>query len=336
VKPRAISPLRQAALCLLSLDRKTAAELLRHLPRARVEEITRTMKEMSAEGVAQDDVDSAWEEFERRLRDERATLGDAAAEADLVLSVAFERSEAEAIRARVDAQLNARRPFRELESLDPKDLATLCDEEHPQVAALVIAHLPAPKAARVLDLISEDRRADVVMRIARLGNAPAGAVAEVVRSMLARVEQRGLRAKSVQPESWIEATGEILASCENARHVLDSIASIDEDLAGEIRARMFVFDDIARLDRNSMQSLLGEVDPKTLATALKVASADVERNVLDSLSRRASGMVVEERELLGPIPLRQVREAQGRVVQALQSLVERGEIQVGDRSEPLV
>ena len=330
------TPARQVALLLLSIDRRAAGELLRHLPRARVEDITRAMKELESEPVDEFAVESAFAEFERRLADGRVPIGDFAAEADLVLTEAFGESGARSITERVDQQLRARRPFRELETLEPRDLATLCAGEHPQVAAMMLAHLPAPRAARVLELLPPSIRGDVVAHIARIGQAPSGAVERVVRSMLDRVEELGLRAKAQAPDSWLEAAGEILAACASPASILEQIEEADADLATVIRAEMFVFEDLARLDRSSVQALLGEVDPRTLALALKVATPEVEKNVFSNLSRRAAAMVQEERELLGPTPLREVKAAQEQVLANLHRLLERGEVRVGDPSEPMV
>ena len=330
------APARQVALLLLSVDRHVAAALLRHLPRSRVEDVTRAMKELEREPVDEFAVEAALGEFERRFSDGRVPLGDVAAEADLVLEEAFGVDDARSISDRVGAQLRARRPFRELESLEPRDLASLCVGEHPQVTAMLLAHLQPTRAARVLDLLPEASRAVVVARIASLGHAPPAAIERVVAAMLERVNDLGLRATASAPDSWLAAAGEILAASNHAGAVLDGVGGIDDDLAARIRAEMYVFDDLARLDRGSTQSLLGEVDLRTLALALKVASADVERNITENLSRRASAMVLEERELLGPTPLREVKAAQQKVLDALHALVGRGEVKVSDPTEPMV
>lgn len=327
---------RQVALLLLSIDRTAAAKLLRNLPRARVEDLLRAMKELEGEPIDELAVEAAFTEFQRRVTDGRLPLGDVAAEADLVLDAAFEPDDATAIRQRVDAQLRARRPFRELETLDPKDLARLCEGENQQVAAMLLAHLPPARAARVLEGLPEAVRPGIVSRIARLGQAPAAAVDRVVQSMLDRVEELGLRATGKAPDSWLAAASEILVSLSRAGAVLDAISESDEELGKRIRAAMFVFEDLGRLDRATMQSLLGEVDTRTLALALKATTGDVERNVLANLSRRASAMVAEERDLLGPTPLREVRAAQEVVLDALHGLVEQGRVRVGDPAEPMV
>ncbi|MCC6781535.1 MAG: hypothetical protein IT457_01740 [Planctomycetes bacterium] len=327
---------RQVALLLLSIDRKVAAELLRNLPRSRVEDLLRAMKELEGEPIDEFAVEAAFAEFERRVADGRLPLGDVAVEAELVLHAAFGEADAREIRERVDAQLRARRPFRELESLDPRDLARLCEDENPQVAAMLLAHLAPARGARVLELLPEAVRPEIVARIARLGQAPPAAVERVVRTMLQRVEELGLRATAKAPDSWLSAASEILVSMPRSGDVLDAITESDEELGKRIRAAMFVFEDVGRLDRSSMQALLGEVDPRTLAMALKAAPGDVERNVFENLSRRAAAMVAEERELLGPTPLRDVRAAQETVLEALHGLVEQGQVRVGDPTEPMV
>lgn len=333
----ASTPARQVAVLLLSIDRKAASEILRRLPDNRIEEVTRAMKELRDVPLDRKAVLEVQREFARRAGSGTMPLGDIDASAAEVLRAALGEERAEDLSERADRHVLSRQPFRSFETVDPEDLATVLEDEHPQVAAVFLAHLDPRKAGRVLSYLPSPRRADLVRRIAGLERTSVEVVQRVVDVMTRRIENLGLGAPSGEPHSWVEAAASIVnALGRNERELLDVIEAEDPALADRIREEMFSFDDLADVDRRSMQRLLAEIDTRTLALALKAASPAVERNVLGNLSRRAGAMVLEEREEFGPTPLSEVLEAQEQVLAVVRLLADRGELRLGDPDEQLV
>jgi flagellar motor switch protein FliG len=322
---------------LLSIEREAAAAILRRLPEARVEEISRAMKELREVPVDRQAVDEVLQEFARRAAACRTPLGDVDAQAEEVLRHALGAERAAAVAERVERQVLSRKPFRSFENVDPQDLAAVLEDEHPQVAAVILAHLDPPKAGRVLAHVADRRRVDLVRRIASLERTSVEVVQRVVQEVGRRIEDLGLGTVRGEPQSWVETAAQIVNALGGGElEVLEGIEADDPQLAERIRTEMFSFEDLAALDRRSMQRLLSDVDSRSLALALKAASPAVEQNVFRNLSRRATAMLLEERDEFGPTPLSEVLAAQQQVLAALRAAIERGEVRLGDPEEELV
>ena len=333
----AMTPARQVAVLLLSIDRDAAAAVLRNLDDAHLDDVTRAMKELQDVAVDRRAVDAVQQEFVRRAQSGRLPLGDVETQSEEVLRCAFGPERAAEVVERAERQVLSKRPFRVFEGVDPQDLAALLEDEHPQVAAVFLAHLDPRKAGRVLAHAPTARRADLIRRIASLERTSSDVVQRVVDVMRRKVADLGFAAPRGEPRSWLAAAAAILNSLGGGeRQVLDEIEEQDAGLAGRIRDEMFTIDDLATLDRRTMQRLLGEIDSRTLATALKAATPVVEQNVFRNLSRRAGALVAEERDELGPTPLSEVVAAQHTVLAALRALVERGDIRIGEPEEEFV
>lgn len=331
------TPARQVAVLLLSIDRQAAAAVLRRLSPARIDEVTRAMKELREVPLDRRAVEEVQQEFHRRAAAGRMPLGDVDIGSAEVLCAALGPERAAQVAEAAERQVLSRRPFRGFESVDPADLAAVLEDEHPQVAAVFLAHLEPAHAGRTIARLSPARRADLVRRIATLERTTVDVLERVVEVMSRRVEGLGRGAPTAESHSWLEAAASIVNALGGGeREVLDEIEAQDAALAERIRDEMFSFDDLADLDRRSMQRLLADVDTRTLALALKAVAPLVEQNVLRNLSSRAGSIVLEEREELGPTPLSQVLAAQQQVLAALRVLVDRGEVRLGEREEELV
>jgi flagellar motor switch protein FliG len=218
-------------------------------------------------------------------------------------------------------------PFQFLRRADPRQLLSFVQDEHPQTIALVLAHLSSDQASGVLSGLSPELQADVAHRVAVMDRISP----ELVRRVEAILERR---MSSILAPSESTAVGGIQplidiinrADRSTERLILESLESLDPELAEEVRSRMFMFEDIVNLDDRSVQTVLRQVETNDLATALKGVRDDVRDKVMRNLSERAAETLAEEIELLGPVRLRQVEEAQAKVVQVIRTLEESGQV----------
>ena len=332
-----LSPAKRIAVLLLSIDRDAAARVMQNLSDDVLEEVARAMKELQDVRVDTQTIHGIYEEFVDRLQTGGMALGDVDSQTRNVLEKAFGPERGAAVGERAEREILARRPFAMFESLAPDDLAGVLTDEHPQIAAVFLAHLAPAKAGKVLAALPAEKRAAFVRRVATLERTPPEVVQRVLEMMRKKVKELGLTALRTEPKSWVKAAAEMLNNLGGAeRDLLDEIEDEDAQLAARIREEMFTFDDLAALDRRAMQKVLGQIDTQVLAISLKAASTAVERNVFDNLSKRAGALVREERQELGPTPLSEVLQAQTTILQAVHDLMDRGEIRVGEVEEELL
>jgi len=228
-------------------------------------------------------------------------------------------------------------PFDRLRRARPEQIAAILQDEHPQVAALALSYLRSEQAAKVLQLMPETVKADLAHRIAR---------GQPVAPELVRRVEHSLERKLVvvSPQTSLEPTGGVRALVDiitrvdrdSERAILSELGKRDERLAEEVKALLFVFEDLLMLSDIGLQRVLRDADHKVVATALKGAQEDVRDKVFRNLSQRATEIVKEEIELMGPVRLRDVEDARRAIVGVVRQLEEAGEITVVREEEQLV
>ena len=328
---------KQIAVLLLTIDQERAASVLRHMGDDQLDSVTRAMKELQEIAIDRETVAQVVEATADRLRAGGMALGDVGSTMEQVLVKAFGNDRGRDIGQRANHEILARRPFAMFESLGAEDLAALLTEEHPQIAAVFLAHLDRQKAGKVLASLSEENRSDLVRRVATLDRTPPEVVQRVLDVMRKKVKDLGLTTLRSEPKAWIKTAAEILNNMGGGdKQVLEQIGEQHDEIATAIRDEMFTFDDIAALDKRSMQKILGQVDTRVLALALKAAIPSVEDSVLGNLSQRAADMVKEEKETLGPTPLSEVIEAQQQILTIVRDMIDKGEVMVAGAGEQLV
>jgi flagellar motor switch protein FliG len=222
-------------------------------------------------------------------------------------------------------------PFDFLKKADASQIVTFIQDEHPQTISLILAHLPAPTSAMVLSALSAEIQADVVMRIATMERTPPEVVREVER-----VLERKMATVFTQGFTFaggVKEVAEILNSIDRAaeKSIMGQLEEREPDLADEISRLMFTFDDVTYVEDGGIQKALREVESKDLALALKGANDDVREKVLKNMSERAREMIMEEIEFMGPVRLKNVEEAQQKIVSVIRTLEEAGELIVEGR-----
>ncbi|MCB9877911.1 MAG: hypothetical protein H6835_09945 [Planctomycetes bacterium] len=325
------------AMLLLSIDQELAAKVLRHFTDDTVDKVTRAMQELQEMAIDRETVRSVYQVAVQRMRQGGMALGDVGGLMQNVLAKAFGNERSGDVARRANSDILAKRPFAMFEALTAEDLANLLTEEHPQISAVFIAHLDRKKGGEVLKYLDEDARADLVHRVATLDRTPADVVQRVLEVMRKKVKDLGLTTLRSEPKAWVKAAASLLNNLGGGdKAVLEKIESTDADIAVAIREEMFTFDDIQKLDKKSMQKILAAVDSRQLAVSLKAAIPPVEQSILGNLSKRASDMVIEERDNLGPTPLSDVLAAQNEILKLIRDLMDKGDIKAGGAAEQMV
>ena len=325
--------LRKAAILLIQMGRDEAAKVLAHMRENEVEEITAEIVRLgSVETAIADDVLTEFHEL--ATANKYAGQGGMDFARDL-LEASLGRDRAAEIVTRLNTAFMDV-PFGFLSQADPRQVLSFLQDEHPQTIALVLAHIPAAQASQILSGLSPDLQSDVAHRIAVMDRTSP----DIIRQVEATLERKlssVLQPGDLSSVGGLEPLVEIINRADRAteRLILEGLAGRNPELAEEIRSKMFMFEDITSLDDRSIQLVLRQVETNDLATALKGVREEVRQKVMRNLSERAAENLADEIEMLGPVRLRTVEESQAKIVQAIRTLEESGQIVIrrGDDDE---
>jgi flagellar motor switch protein FliG len=322
---RGLTGRQKAAIFLISLGSQRAADILKHLTEREVEAISAEMTNMwrvKAE-VTRAVVADLAEQF--RSREAFALGGPEFAREVLEHLLGPER--AEEIVGALIAQAELR-PFDFLRRTPPEQVVTFLSDEPPQTKALVVASLNTTLGARVLAEMPPDVQAEVAMRIARMGDTNPGVIEDVERGL--RQKLANVMTQEFSSPGGIDSLAELLnrAGRSTERIVLQAVQEASQELADEIRQRLFTFDDIVVLADRDIQLVLREVDQKDLGLALRGAAPEIRDLVFRNMSSRGADMLRDDLETAQPQRRAVVEEAQGRVVAAVRRLEDAGAITI--------
>lgn len=219
-------------------------------------------------------------------------------------------------------------PFAFLRQVEAKDLVNFLQGEHPQVVALVMAYLPPDRASHVLQDLPDELQAEVAVRMAIMQRTTPEVIGDIEDAVRSRLGSVFSPRQELSVAGGIDSVVELLRKVDlvTERTILEGLESSDPETASEIKKRMFVFENITMLDDRSIQRVLREVDGKDMSVALKGAIDEVKDQILRNMSERAAKMLEDDMVALGPIRLRHVEEAQGRIVAIIRRLEEAEEI----------
>ena len=317
---------RKAAITLIQLGSEKAATVLSHLSDSEVEAISAEIARLDS--IGEDEIDDVMSELREMVtaRVNIAQGGLAFAQNLLEQSLGPERA------AQIMERLQAaavQMPFQFLHRADPVQLRSFIAEEHPQVIALILAHMTPDKASLVLSGLPPHQQTEVAHRIAVMDRTSP----EIVRTVEASLERK--LSSVLQPAEMSRVGGvDPLVNIINRsdrlteRAIVEGLETLDAELADEVRSRMFMFEDIVTLEDRSVQLVVRQVDSGELALALKGVTEAVRTKVTSNLSERAAQALLEEVELLGAVRLTQVEEAQQSVIRTIRTLEEQGQIMV--------
>jgi flagellar motor switch protein FliG len=313
---------RKAAIFLAQLSKDEAGSLLGRFKPREVESLTRELMRLGSVETA--DVDDVMGEFHSLMTAQRWVGRGGVDFAREILAAGLGDDKAEGILSRLNV-VYTEVPFAALRSADTRQLVTFLKDEHPQVIALVLAHLTAAQSAEVLSGFPQEQQAEVAHRIATMDRTSP----EMVRLVEEELQRRMgsiLAHQDMTTVGGVETLVEIInrSPRPTERSILEWLDQSDPELADQVRSQMFVFEDIVTIDDRSLQLVLREIEANDLATALKGVRPDVRDKVVRNLSERAAENLTEEIELLGPVRTRTVEEAQAKVVGVIRTLEEQG------------
>lgn len=246
------------------------------------------------------------------------------------VSKAFDSKRASHLLDKVEPGKN-RDYLEKLELLSPEMLVHFIEGEHPQTIAVILSNMDDDLAANVLKLLPEGIQSEVVVRIAKLDSVPDELISELQEILAEQISSVGTTGP--KRKGGVEAAAEILnrvdRKTENA--ILEKIEDDEEELAEQIRQSMFIFEDLVQLDDRSIRALLKEVSNDELLLALKTGSDSLKGKIFGNLSQRASEMLKEDMEVMGPVKLVEVERAQQTIIKTARRLEEEGKIVMGGR-----
>jgi flagellar motor switch protein FliG len=331
-----LSGAQKAAIVLLKLGRDRAARIMRHLDESDVTRVTSEI--VQAQAIKREDAEASLIEFAMmaKANDQLASGGIERARDYLEASVGSERA-VEIMQGL--REVMAKDPFKFLRRSDPRQVMNFLSAEHPQTVALVLARLSPEQASIVLGGLDEEMQRDVSIRIARLEQISP----EVITQLGQVLERRFGMTANHQPVKVDRADGvqtliDILNRADRAteRAIFEGLEQHEAELVDQIRARMFVFEDIVTLDDRAIQMILRQVESRELATALKGTKGEVRDKIKRNMSERAAINLEEEISMLGSVKLSTVEEAQGTIVRTIRALEESGQIVVSRGTDEYV
>ncbi len=224
-------------------------------------------------------------------------------------------------------------PFGFLQHVDSQNLLTFIIDEHPQTIALILSHLPPQYGAEIIAALPSDRQLAVIRRVATMGQTNPEIIQEVERGLESRMSS--VMSQQFEKAGGVPTVAEILNVTDRSteRNLLENLAQEDPDLVEEIRRLMFVFEDINKFSNKDVQTVLKNVETSQWAMALKGASEELRAKVLSNMSQRASEMLREEMEYLGPVRLSAVEQMQQQIVDVVRRLEDSGEITLSSPDE---
>ncbi len=320
----------KAAIVLLSLEHDVAGELLKHMSSEIVEEVTRALASLG--DVPPELSEKVVEEFyELRMANIHVKQG-GLQYAKTLIKNSLDDGVADRVISHIQTQVQ-RSPFAFLQKAESENLLTFIQDEHPQTIALIISHLAHHKASEVLAGLPDDKKVEVVRRVATMEQTNPEVVAEVERGLESRLSN--MLVGSMEKVGGVSTIAEILNLVDRTteKSILEGIENEDPDLVEDIRRLMFVFEDILKVNEKGIQAVLKEVDNEELCLALKTASDDLKEKIFTNMSARASELIKEDMEYMGPVRLSDVEAAQQRIVDVVRRLEEAGEIIISGRGD---
>ena len=242
-----------------------------------------------------------------------------------LLEKALGNEKAQGVIAKLTASLQVR-PFEFVRKTEPSQLLNFIQDEHPQTIAMILSYLPANQASMVLGALPAEKQADVARRIAQMDRTSPDVIKEVERVLERKLAS--LVNQDYTIVGGIDAIVSILNSVDRTteKHIMESLEIEEPELADEIRKKMFVFEDILLLDDRAIQRVLREVDNADLELALKSSTEEVQNVIFRNLSKRLAAMIKEDMDFMGPVRMKDVEEAQQKIVAIIRKLEDSAEI----------
>ena len=322
-KEENIRGVQKAAILLISLGPERSAGIFKHLKEEEIEELT--LEIANTRSITPQVKEDVINEFYEICLAQQYIAEGGIGYAKELLEKAVGPEKAMDVIGKLTASLQVK-PFEFVRKTDATQIINFIQDEHPQTIALILSYLAPAQSALVISALPPERQADVARRIAVMDRTSPDVIKEVEKVLESKLAS--LVNQDYTIIGGVDAVVEILNTVDRGteRHIMETLEIDEPELADEIRKKMFVFEDILLLDDRAIQRVLREVDNNDLAIALKVANDDVKGAIFNNMSKRLVVMIQEDMEFMGPVRMKDVEEAQQKIVNVIRKLEDTGEI----------
>ena len=318
-----MSGVQKVAVLLISLGPEKSANIFKHLKEEEIEELT--LEIANTRSVTPQDKEMVINEFYDMCLAQQYIAEGGINYAKELLEKALGEEKALDVIGKLTASLQVK-PFEFVRKADASQLLNFIQDEHPQTIALILSYLNPPQAAMIISALTPDRQSDVAKRIAMMDRTSPDVIKEVEKVLESKLAN--LVNQEYNIVGGVDAVVDILNTVDRGteKHIIETLEIEEPELADEIRKMMFVFEDILLLDDRAIQRVLRDVENSDLAVALKGANEQVQSAIFNNLSKRLASMIKEDMEFMGPVRMKDVEEAQQKIVNVIRKLEDSAEI----------
>jgi flagellar motor switch protein FliG len=328
-----IAPVEQAAILLLTLGEKDAAEVLKHMGPKEVQRVGAAMSKLA--NIEQEHVHLVMSNFTEQVRNLTGLGVGADNYIRNMLVSALGEDKAHGLIDRILLGGNTT-GLDTLKWMEPRSVADIIRNEHPQIQAIVIAYLDADQAAEIMGYFTDSVRLDIMMRVSSLDTVQPSALQELNDILEKQFAGNGGSQNTTM--GGFKCAAEIVNNLDSsmAGELLEAIKEMDEETGIQIQDLMFVFDNLSDVDDRGIQGLLREVSSELLIVALKGAEPDLQQKIFSNMSSRAADLLKDDLEAKGPVKLSEVEAAQKEILIIARRMADAGEINLGGSGEQMV
>lgn len=318
-----LTGVQKAAVLLITLGPEKSASIFKHLKEEEIEELT--LEIANTRSISPQEKEDVLNEFYQVCLAQQYIAEGGIGYAKELLEKALGEQKAQDVITKLTASLQVR-PFEFIRKTDPSQVLNFIQDEHPQTIAMILSYLSPAQSAMILGALTPEKQADVAKRIAMMDRTSPDVIKEVERVLERKLAS--LLNQDYTIVGGVDAIVDILNTVDRGteKHIMESLEIEQPELADEIRKKMFVFEDILLLDDRAIQRVLRDVDNNDLGIALKGAKEEVQNVIFKNLSKRLSAMIKEDMEFMGPVRMKDVEEAQQKIVGIIRKLEDSAEI----------
>ena len=315
-----LTGVQKAAVLLITLGPEKSASIFKHLKEEEIEELT--LEIANTRSISPQEKEDVLNEFYQVCLAQQYIAEGGIGYAKELLEKALGEQKAQDVITKLTASLQVR-PFEFIRKTDPSQVLNFIQDEHPQTIAMILSYLSPTQSAMILGALTPEKQADVAKRIAMMDRTSPDVIKEVERVLERKLSS--LLNQDYTIVGGVDAIVDILNTVDRGteKHIMESLEIEQPELADEIRKKMFVFEDILLLDDRAIQRVLRDVDNNDLGIALKGANEEVQNVIFKNLSKRLSAMI---KEFMGPVRMKDVEEAQQKIVGIIRKLEDSAEI----------
>ncbi len=315
--------IQKAAILLIALGPEKSSLIFKHLKEDEIEDLT--LEIANTKSVTIQVKEKVINEFYEVCLAQQYIAEGGIGYAKELLEKALGADKAMDVIGKLTASLQVK-PFEFVKKTDASQLLNFIQDEHPQTIALILSYLSAAQSATILSALAPEKQADVARRIATMDRTSPDVIKEVERVLESKLSS--LVNQDYTIIGGVDAVVEILNTVDRGteKHIMETLEVEEPELADEIRKKMFVFEDILLLDDRSIQRVLRDVDNNDLAIACKGSAEEVQNAIFSNMSKRLAEMIREDMEFMGPVRMKDVEEAQQKIVNIIRKLEDSAEI----------